>query len=111
MGSYNLPGTKLPKKLQNSICPLCDSTIHPMKGYATEVDSFDFRCNNCNANAIISFTGEIMDKIDTIKTDARLKFRLTYKIKKSKKTEIIVSAIDFPPYATVAVAKVVEEVE
>jgi hypothetical protein len=62
MGTQNyLDNYKNHSKIKDGLCPICDSTITNMlPEYEVEKDSFDYICNKCAGEKIISLGGSFL---------------------------------------------------
>lgn len=75
MGMYNIARHYGDKFIKDGICPICNmNNIKPVIGNP-EQDCFDYICNNCNPNCIISFSGTLLasDHYRQIKIDLKVK--------------------------------------
>jgi len=59
MGLYNQKFLKLPSPLDKNICPICNHEMNPVD-FEPSRDAFQYRCNNCNPNTVISISGSLL---------------------------------------------------
>ena len=70
MGIYNNNQQRLPKKLQDGLCPFCNGNMNETDTIERrENDSFDFTCKSCNPEIIISLSGGLVSNLDALIKD------------------------------------------
>ena len=75
---YNVTQQHHDKYIKNGICPICNKNNIKSEIGNPAQDCYDFICNNCNPNCIISFSGTLLasDYYRIIKIDLKVKEHL-----------------------------------
>lgn len=92
MGSYHLLKHNLPEPLRSGRCFICNQEINSVPG-DLQADLFEYTCNNCNHEVIITLTGSYLssEKFSELKSNPlRLKHEQE-EIRKLKSGRVIYS--------------------
>ena len=99
MGLYNFPENKLPEPLNKNRCAICDNSMVPVNE-KPGLDAFQYRCDNCNPELLIKFSGSILaDQLYGLmrkNNEVRNIFREKIRMCKEKKYPILITTLN--PY-------------